>query len=608
MVYFEIKTKNNGLLGITAIAMENRKVIEELQILGQEKDSVLRFAEFLKKHNSFVGQRNTIINQVNIIRAVSFSSGILCISLFSKYGINIAFDREYQYDVDLKSCLKTFCSYLGIQGLSRKKVFEYFELKDNGVSSLYELSQKIFEASSKMDMTAEQCKTICKNMECIVTQNNYPVLYTTQFENDLIRLFYSDKDMYLNMLNYCFEHTEEKAKDDWARILRGIENIIKKNFDSKIVKEFLECLPKTVQEIYPIELTCNILDGEGRVGANLLEINYKNTRLLVECGLELEPSVYGQEIRNNLLNKRYDACFVTHYHMDHAGMIEQIAKKTQVYIGKKAKLLLPHSSKLNLDKIKDYEKPVAIGEITVRAYLCDHSAFDSYMLEFEANGKKILYTGDFRSSGRKSFDYLLTKLPKNIEMLICEHTNDYDKEVYAEQKIQEKLANLMQTDNDVYVLCSTTNIDRIVSIYKACNQNKRVLYVDYTQAKILNDLGGAIPHPRSHKNIKILNKKYKDIMQSKENYVFLVRATMVDICRELLKNRKKATFVYSMWKGYLEGEKENEQIKEFVNMFKNNNIPVYNLHTSGHATNKDIQKLIETTNPKQIKYVHGNLI
>ena len=61
--------------------------------------------------------------------------------------------------------------------------------------------------------------------------------------------------------------------------------------------------------------------------------------------------------------------------------------------------------------------------LRVVPYLCDHSAFDSYMLLVEGGGQSLLYTGDFRGHGRKSYGALLQLLPEQVDFLVCEGTN-----------------------------------------------------------------------------------------------------------------------------------------------------------------------------------------
>ena len=255
--------------------------------------------------------------------------------------------------------------------------------------------------------------------------------------------------------------------------------------------------------------------------------------------------------------------------------------------------------------VKSYGKKFAIGQINITPYLCDHSSYDSYMLSFEAGGKTVLYTGDFRGTGRKNYDKLLMRLPENIDTLICEHTNDYDGESYTEEIIERKLAEYMSGDKDVYVLCAASNIDRIVSVYKACNRSKRKLWVDLEQAKILNDIGGSIPHPRSHKNISVFDKSMKKLYDSSAPLTVLVRASMADCCAELMKARGNSVLIYSMWSGYLKGEHAKEDIVKFTEKAKTANADIKTLHISGHASNSEIKRLIEKVKPENVVYVHN---
>lgn len=59
----------------------------------------------------------------------------------------------------------------------------------------------------------------------------------------------------------------------------------------------------------------------------------------------------------------------------------------------------------------------------ITPYIVDHSAYNSFMLLIEAEGKKVLHTGDFRNHGYKGV--ILEKTLKEIgkiEALITEGT------------------------------------------------------------------------------------------------------------------------------------------------------------------------------------------
>ena len=63
-----------------------------------------------------------------------------------------------------------------------------------------------------------------------------------------------------------------------------------------------------------------------------------------------------------------------------------------------------------------------IGNIHIRPLVIDHSAVDSYMFVIEAEGKRVLYTGDFRMHGLRH--HVLHKLVDTyigeIDVLITE--------------------------------------------------------------------------------------------------------------------------------------------------------------------------------------------
>ena len=153
-------------------------------------------------------------------------------------------------------------------------------------------------------------------------------------------------------------------------------------------------------------LNYQILRGREKIGENLIEITYDKTKLLVELGKALEESAASAEIEEAVLKKKYDAVLISHYHADHAGRIEQ-KRDCPIYIGAGAKRILEamdeYRGRALPPNIAAYRsgRTFRCGQIFVTPYLCDHSAFDSYMLLFEAGGRRILYTGDFRFHGRK---------------------------------------------------------------------------------------------------------------------------------------------------------------------------------------------------------------
>lgn len=63
---------------------------------------------------------------------------------------------------------------------------------------------------------------------------------------------------------------------------------------------------------------------------------------------------------------------------------------------------------------------------TVTPFLTDHSAVDAYILLIQVEGKRILYSGDFRVHGRKGalVSRFMSASPPAIDVLLLEGTTD----------------------------------------------------------------------------------------------------------------------------------------------------------------------------------------
>ena len=369
----------------------------------------------------------------------------------------------------------------------------------------------------------------------------------------------------------------------------------------------------------------SILRGADRIGENLIEISCGNTKILVELGKSLDggDELFEQEI----LNRKYSAVVISHYHEDHAGLIKY-KRDCPVYIGGGAYRILDAMAQFRGEKCQEniftYQTshPFYIGEIKVTPYLCDHSAYDSYMLLFEGEGKKILYTGDFRFHGRKNKDKLIASLPKEVDVLIHEGTNiGKATSALTEAELEDRAVEVMTgTENPVFVLQSGSNIDRLVSIYRASKKSGRIMYMDNYTSLIAGAAGGHIPRPDTFPDViaftpravrgkraalfmQIKNKRgIKGIASGTKRFTMLVRPSMLEYVKKLisLAHIHGATLIYSMWKGY----KQDEDTANFLKELSALGVETVDLHTSGHACEEDVSLLKSTVNAKQTVCVH----
>ena len=372
----------------------------------------------------------------------------------------------------------------------------------------------------------------------------------------------------------------------------------------------------------------NIIRGQNQIGGSIIEISSKSTKIILDIGSNLEDKeIVVPEIDGLFKGEtKYDGVLISHYHGDHVGLATKILSEISIYMGEKSYQIHKVSNEymrkeyLKEPKIFKAEEEFHIGDIKITPYLCDHSAFDAYMFLLDCEGKKILYTGDFRSNGRKSFEPLLRKLPK-VDVLITEGTNLSNDKIgkinLTEKELEKKGIELLEgNDRLVFVLMAGTNIDRIVTFYKIANATKRLFLLDTYAGKITDTIGGNIPNPRTFSNVRIFltNQDKYEILKNylknkiwkskiaKSNFLMCIRSSMKKYL-ESYPNEfsfEGCILFYSMWEGY----KKQENMKEFLKFMEEKGVKVISLHTSGHADEKDFDKLIKKIEPEIIIPVH----
>ena len=138
--------------------------------------------------------------------------------------------------------------------------------------------------------------------------------------------------------------------------------------------------------------------------------------------------------------------------------------------------------------------------------------------------------------------------------------------------------------------------------YRTSKEQPEIYVLNYSEkyCKDIVELGKSLETP--------LSIKAADTSQMYENgFVMLTRKNSFPdnknhVFTKILNkfyNTGNGQIIYSMWDGYLEGDKADEHLLRLIN-----DRPVIKLHTSGHAYVETIAKLIKTVNPKVIIPMH----
>lgn len=172
------------------------------------------------------------------------------------------------------------------------------------------------------------------------------------------------------------------------------------------------------------------------------------------------------------------AIVLTHAHLDHYGLAHHAHPAIPVYgsdgtvsILEVGAVFFP-DAKLPPDLRRlPANEAVQIGALHVTAIPVDHAAPDSRALLVEADGQRLLYTGDLRAHGRTGFRFknmLEDRRLKNVDWLLVEGTTlGSSAETHGlarEADVEDALVDLTNERPDamVAVVASGQNVDRLV--------------------------------------------------------------------------------------------------------------------------------------------------
>ena len=373
-----------------------------------------------------------------------------------------------------------------------------------------------------------------------------------------------------------------------------------------------------------------------QIGGQITRISTSQASIIIDLGHNLpnrteDVDVYDSDRAIAGIAEGCSAILYTHYHGDHIGLFHHVSDNIPQYIGEVAKQVVCRKYKqlcslreLSLQQKYRHALVVAsgmhtfhenqklrFGDILVTPYFVSHSAYDAYMFLIEAEGKRILHTGDFRGHGYLGKG-LITTVQKHIgqvDVLIIEGTMlaRKDETCLTEAALAQKAAELMKKHKYVFVHCSSADMERLASFKNAARRifPQRPLLADEYQKDILAlfsetagkksacfDFGKIYTYSEK-------NPKLKTWMQEK-GFTMFIRASdsfnnLLDLILPMLPLEEKPLLIYSMWEGYI--NRDDARNVDYINL-QNRFAEVTQLHTSGHATADTLRCVCELTNPR----------
>ncbi len=278
--------------------------------------------------------------------------------------------------------------------------------------------------------------------------------------------------------------------------------------------------------------------------------------------------------------------------------------------------------------------PVTVGGFRVTAYPVDHSVFDAMAFLVEADGQRLLYTGDLRFHGRKpGMARQLAKIAKAVPLdaLLIEGTRLGERA--SEANVSERdletqlLADLRAAPSVVLAMYSPLNVDRFVTYFRASRRAGRTFVVDPYQAFVLHLIGkqARLPEPGTTPDLRVLvpprfsftgaarrlghtswarnlqrgTITAAEIARAPERFAVLFRQSMQPWLYED-QLPQGATCIFSYWPGYL----REPRLQSLVAAVKEAGGCFLQRHASGHAHPDDLRRFVEEVRPRLLVPVH----
>ncbi len=391
--------------------------------------------------------------------------------------------------------------------------------------------------------------------------------------------------------------------------------------------------------------------GTREIGGTCVELAFAGERLLLDLGLPLNvdpaddptlllPPVAGLHEPDAELR----AIVVSHGHADHWGLLPHAIASVPVVAGAATTRILraaapfvpralPIAFQAAGDPVLEHGVPLTLGPFRVTPTLVDHSAYDAYALLVEAGGRRLFYSGDLRAHGRKGalFERLLRTPPSAVDTMLMEGSSlgrlAPNQRFPTEAEIEAEFAERLRVPGLVMVCASAQNIDRVVSLYRACKKTGRTLVLDLYALEVLRATENPSIPVAGWPNLAVFVPQYQrrhvarttrfDLLAHyKPNRIYseglaalapravmLFRPAMLpDLDALGAELWSGAQAIWSQWDGYLRdaagsGARLRAALAE-------RGVDMEVIHTSGHASIVDLRRLVEAVNPRALVPVH----
>ncbi len=389
----------------------------------------------------------------------------------------------------------------------------------------------------------------------------------------------------------------------------------------------------------------HFLGGVREVGGSCIALETDDAKVALDYGIKV-----GEKLPDQSPND-FDAVIISHAHLDHSGNLLSISRTNPVIVGSEitrnvtADLLhdmvkiqrikgnhFPYNNR-DVDNIRKswwIRDAIALPGMSIQMYPAGHVA-GAKMISVHAEGKEILYTGDFCLHDTEILEGSKPEnLPKEPDALIMESTYGGTTRLQRNELIDQLLRQILNTiEREGNVLIPAFAFHRTQEMAKRIDQaiEDGVLpnYHVYTISKLAHRITG---HFNSHKqffNEEIQKQRHpfnyrhvKPLRRTKQ-----IKEPAIVICTSGFGHAGASLHLLTEWgadednsvvinSGYLPPDSPLKIAKEKGELIQNGNkIPIQaeveQIELSGHADQGELVHLVRALKPKKTFLIHGEL-
>ena len=355
-----------------------------------------------------------------------------------------------------------------------------------------------------------------------------------------------------------------------------------------------------------------------------------------------------------------DGVLLSHAHADHADYISFLHKDIPIYMGETCHLILKaleERSARNIEKEilsyvpRPYDRKYApierkihtfktgdkfrIGSLEIEPVHVDHSVPGAYGFIIYTSSGPIVYTGDLRLHGTRSYmtkDFVHRAKLANPIALITEGTRIHEKEINeSEEKVRkESNEKISETKRIVFADFNFKDIDRMKTFYSIAKENDRKFVVKLNDAYFLKYLSQnsklGVPKLDDENIIIYLPKKGSGTYSNsdyKNNESQFIEMGNTLSAKQIALHEDKALcamgfysftalidmkpdagslYIHSASEPY--NEEQKISAKRINNWLKHFGMEKFQSHCSGHARGKDLLSIVQEINADRLFPIH----